>query len=185
MNPRPLQLMLVDDDPVFRLGLRIWLEPFFDLQVVAEAATGAEALQILASRLGASINETDIPASAQSAAPAASAEGLDLVILDLGLGQGDSTQIPGLKLCQQIRTQFPQLPILVLSAQTEPVLQAAAQQAGATGYGLRGLPVRTLAQLIRQVARERTGRQIPPEESAENFSKGAAPPTPGSSPRLF
>ena len=161
MNPRPLQLMLVDDDPVFRLGLRIWLEPFSDLQVVAEAETGAEALQILASRLGQSNHDTDLQPSPKSAATeAASTAGLDLVILDLGLGQGDSTQIPGLKLCQQIRTQFPPLPILVLSAQTEPVLQAAAHQAGATGYGVRGLPVRTLAQLIRQVARGRTGRQF-------------------------
>ena len=165
MNQRPLQLMLVDDDPVFRLGLRIWLEPFTDLQVAAEAETGVDALQLLQTRLGETPNGSESKPSNSAATDAAAASGLDLVILDLGLGQGDSTQIPGLKLCQQIRTQFPQLPILVLSAQTEPVLQAAARQAGATGYGLRGMPVRTLARLIRQVALSKTGWPIPQETS--------------------
>ena len=175
MTQRPLQLMLIDDDPVFRLGLRIWLEPFSDLQVVAEAETGVEALQTLENRLGQSSNGTNSKPPTKSAETAASIEGLDLVILDLGLGQGDSTQIPGLKLCQQIRGQFPQLPILVLSAQTEPVLQAAARQAGATGYGLRGMPVRTLAQLIRQVALGRTGRQISLADASQSAKPAVTP----------
>ena len=175
MNQRPLQLMLVDDDPVFRLGLRIWLEPFADLQVAAEAETGVDALQLLQRLLGQPLSEPDRKTSADSVeANGDSTPGLDLVILDLGLGEGDSTQIPGLKLCQQIRTQFPQLPILVLSAHSEPVLQAAALQAGATGYGLRGMPVRTLAQLIRQVALG-AGRQIPPEIAGQSASPPIQP----------
>ena len=168
--------MLVDDDPVFRLGLRIWLEPFADLQVAAEAETGVDALQLLQDRLGETGHDPNRKPSSDSAETDASPKTrLDLVILDLGLGEGDSTQIPGLKLCQQIRTQFPHLPILVLSAHTEPVLQAAAQQAGATGYGLRGMPVRTLAQLIRQVAVRQKGRSIPLDDSAQPKRTGAKP----------
>ena len=179
MTQRPLQLMLVDDDPVFRLGLRIWLEPFADLQVAAEAATGDDALQLLQRLLGEPSNDDELQTSAvPNKTVDNTATGLDLVILDLGLGESDSTQIPGLRLCQEIRTQFPQLPILVLSAHTEPVLQAAALQAGATGYGLRGMPVRTLAQLIRQVALGQGERQIPPADSAQV-------PKPVANPNLF
>ncbi|MDJ0702843.1 MAG: DUF3685 domain-containing protein [Leptolyngbyaceae cyanobacterium MO_188.B28] len=176
MNQRPLQLMLVDDDPVFRLGLRIWLEPFADLQVAAEAETGSDALQILQRRLEEPSNDDVGKTSGDSVETEdASTTGLDLVILDLGLGEGDSTQIPGLRLCQQIRTQFPHLPILVLSAHSEPVLQVAAQQAGATGYGLRGMPVRTLAHLIRQVALGRGRQPISGADSAETAKATVQP----------
>ena len=42
--------MLVDDDPVFRLGLRIWLEQTAGYKVVAEAGQAGEALAVLQSR---------------------------------------------------------------------------------------------------------------------------------------
>ena len=44
MSERPLQLMLVDEDPTFRLGLRVWLEQLPGFQIAAEAASAAEAL---------------------------------------------------------------------------------------------------------------------------------------------
>ncbi|MFE4108310.1 DUF3685 domain-containing protein [Almyronema epifaneia] len=137
MSDRPLQLMLIDDDPVFRLGLRIWLEHFPDFEVMAEVSTAEEALQ----RLGATAVE-----------PSALPTDVDLVILDLGLGHHSPTQVAGLRLCQTLRSQFPHLPILVLSAHSEPILREAALQAGASEYGLRGLPVQQLVRLVRQTA---------------------------------
>ncbi|PZV07656.1 MAG: hypothetical protein DCF32_06850, partial [Leptolyngbya sp.] len=50
MTTAPLRLMLVDEDPVFRLGLRIWLEQTAGYAVVAEATQADDALAILASR---------------------------------------------------------------------------------------------------------------------------------------
>ncbi|NJR66504.1 MAG: response regulator transcription factor, partial [Leptolyngbyaceae cyanobacterium CRU_2_3] len=44
------QLILIDEDAVFRLGLRVWLERYADLKVVAEVQTAEAALQILAER---------------------------------------------------------------------------------------------------------------------------------------
>ena len=38
MIDSPLRLMLVDEDPVFRMGLRIWLEQTAGYRVVAEAS---------------------------------------------------------------------------------------------------------------------------------------------------
>ncbi len=151
MTRRPLTLMLIDEDPVFRLGLRIWLEQFQDFTVVAEADGGATALSRLAEALdAAAIPESE--AETESEGETEASRGLDLVILDLGLGASDPEQTPGLQLCQQIKQRYPQLPLLALSAQLEPVLQAAAQQMGADGVGLRGQPVRDLAQQIRQLA---------------------------------
>ncbi|NET35265.1 MAG: DUF3685 domain-containing protein [Cyanothece sp. SIO1E1] len=163
MSDRPWQLMLVDDDPVFRLGLRIWLEPFPDLQVVAETDTGEAALQILTERMEASRQASTATAETQNSASVAEAaaavperretgSSIDLVIVDLGLGSQAPGQLPGLMLCQQLKVRFPALPLLVLSAWSEPVLRTAVQQVGADGYCLRGLPVQELAAAIRQVA---------------------------------
>jgi DNA-binding NarL/FixJ family response regulator len=122
--------MLVDEDPVFRMGLRIWLEQTAGHRVVAEASQVEEALTNLGLGSGAD---------------------LDLVILDLGLGAGQPQPLPGLQLCAEIKRRWPTLPVLVLSAQVEPVLQAAAAQVGADAIGARGMAVAELDRLIRQL----------------------------------
>ena len=150
MSERPLQLMLVDEDPTFRLGLRVWLEQLPGFQIAAEAATAAEAL--------GTIRKCDrIQANAFNDPTLRGQRPINLVIVDLGLGASDIGAAPdsssGLQLCKSIKTEFPKLPVLVLSARDEPVLEAAARQVGADGYGTRSMPVRELAQLIRAVAR--------------------------------
>ena len=142
----PLNLFLVDEDPVFRLGLRIWLDQRSEFRVVGEASTAEATLQQL-SDLQTTAAATAADASVSTPSPA-----VDMVILDLGLGQGEPTQLPGLELCAAIKRQFPNLPVLLLSAQGEAVLRAAAKQMGADGFGERGLPVRELARLIQRVA---------------------------------
>jgi len=159
--------MLVDDDPVFRLGLRIWLEQTAGYKVVAEAGQAGEALAVLQSRDELADqdvwSETDAeatveqPAADQPAAdqPAAGAAALkvDLVILDLGLGAGNPDQIPGLQLCRDIKTRYPALPVLVLSAEAAPVLETAARQMGADDFALRSLPVKELGRIIEHLSR--------------------------------
>lgn len=162
MTTAPLRLMLVDEDPVFRLGLRIWLEQTAGYAVVAEATQADDALAILASR--ASLGQLpDAPpdwapepapdwADAWSTRDPSHRPDLDLVILDLGLGAGRPDQLPGLRLCADIKARYPTLPVLVLSAQTEPVLAAAARQLGANGFGARSMAVADLGRLIEQLA---------------------------------
>ncbi|MBE9181767.1 DUF3685 domain-containing protein [Oculatella sp. LEGE 06141] len=131
----PSNLIIVDHDPVFRLGLRIWLNRFPDLNVVAEAENGETALQVLAT-----CTEPSNPVA------------IDLVILDLTLGQFDPAQMQGFAVCQQIRATYPDVSILLLSSATEPLLLAAAQQAGATGYCPKSADVEDLTTIIRRVA---------------------------------
>jgi DNA-binding NarL/FixJ family response regulator len=52
MSDRIFQLILIDNDPIFRLGLRMALEPFPNLQILAEADSAATALEILAEYAG-------------------------------------------------------------------------------------------------------------------------------------
>jgi DNA-binding NarL/FixJ family response regulator len=190
MSDRPLQLMLVDEDPVFRLGLKVWLEQQGDFTVVAEAEGAQKALEEVRSRFQTyqqAFNEPTLQRVAPPPVP------IDLIILDLDIGARDPEATPGLQLCQQIKTEFPGLPVLVLSAQAEPVLQAAAERMGADGYGTRSMSVRRLAQLIRQAAVGAPAEvaQVPPSQAtsqtigesairADRLGMGdrsAAPPT--------
>ncbi len=164
MTVPPLRLMLVDEDPVFRLGLRIWLEQTAGYAVVAEASQAEDALAILVSRavMGDGLPPETIPGWTPAPAPDwadawsrpadAPRPDLDLVILDLGLGAGQPHQLPGLRLCGDIKARYPTLPVLVLSVRAEPVLEAAAQQMGADGFGARGMAVADLDDLIQQLA---------------------------------
>ncbi|MEL6159620.1 MAG: DUF3685 domain-containing protein [Cyanobacteria bacterium J06623_5] len=150
MSDRPIQLMLVDEDPVFRLGLKVWLEQQGDFTVVSEAGTAADALSDVRSRFSRYQQSLDDPSLRRKGEPPAPP--IDLVLLDLGMGAKEPGSLPGLTLCQQLKESFPSLPVLVLSAQAEPVLQAAAERMGANAYGTRSMSVRRLAQLIRQTS---------------------------------
>lgn len=158
MTEPPLNLCLVDEDPVFRLGLRVWLDQRPEFHVLGEAATAEVTLHQLTEWQTSAINSS-VDAGADAPSPT-----VDVVILDLGLGQGDPDQLPGLQLCGEIKRQFPQVSVLVLSAQGEPVLEAAAKHMGADGFGLRGLPVRDLARLIQRVAQTRANLASPEAE---------------------
>ena len=153
-DQRPLQLMVIDEDAVFRSGLRIWLEQFADLRIAAEVEDGDMALQILANSTPSDIAALDIATS--DTAPT-----IDLVVLDLNLGQRNRSQpagvaTQGLEVCRQIRLQYPGLPILILSVTSLPVLVAAAQRAGATGFCSKATEVTELITAIRQVANRRS-----------------------------
>lgn len=152
----PLKLLLVDEDPVFRLGLRIWLQQTRDFEVVGEASDSPEALaQLEGSAASTSWDEAD-----SNETPPSQPQ-VDLVVLDLGLGQGEPEQIPGLRLCEMIKSRYPALPVLVLSAGDEPVLRVAADQMGADGFGLRGMPVQELAQLLKSLVNGPQPDEIP------------------------
>ena len=132
---RPFKLMLIDDDPIFRLGLSTALASFPDLQVVAQADSAAAALQTLAAGVG-----TDN-------AP-------NLVILELNLGRSTSSLggSIGLQLCQELKTQFPQLAIFLLCQRLTPEELTAARTLGVEGYCPKGTDLSVLVPALRQVA---------------------------------
>jgi len=134
-----LNVLLVVGDPVFRSALRLWLETTARVRVVAESGDGEAALGQLALRI--SPDDEDIPP-----------DPLNLVIVDLQLGQANPAALQGLDLCQRIRVTYPDLPVLMIGTVDEPVLLAAVRQAGASGFCSRTAPLETLAIAIRRTA---------------------------------
>lgn len=118
-----LAILLVEDDELFRLGLRVRLQQEPGLDVVAEAEDGETAVEL------------------------ASRQPLNVVVLDVGL-----PGIGGIEACRRIKQQQPHLPVLVLTSRTQQSLIARLIDAGAQGYCLKGVAAETLVLAIRSVA---------------------------------
>lgn len=121
------RVLLVDDHALVRAGIRSLLEKLKDVEVVAEAGNGHEALELL-------------PGS-----------GATIVVTDLAM-----PGLNGLELTRRIVREYPQVRVVVLSMyNTEPyVLQAL--RAGAAGYLLKEAATVELELAIQAVARGET-----------------------------
>lgn len=123
MTPKPLRILLVEDDELFRLGLCVRLQQEPDLEIAAEAEDGETAIAL--------VNQTL----------------LDIVLLDVGL-----PGIGGIEACRQIKQRQPHLPVLALTSHSESSLIARLIKAGAQGYCLKGIAADTLVLALRSVA---------------------------------
>jgi len=125
MSDRLLQFLLIDPDPIFRLGLKVTLEAIPNLQVIADVATETAALQVLSD-----INSRQIK----------------LIILEL-----DNEQLE-LQFCKQLKALYPYIPVLLLSSQSQPELLIAAKAIGINGYCPKGISISQLVPIIQEVA---------------------------------
>lgn len=117
-----LQILLVEDDELFRLGLQVRLQQETKMAVLAEANDGETAIDL------------------------AKQQPFDLVLLDIGLpGLG------GLETCRQLKLNHPNLPILVLTSRNERSLISRLVTAGAQGYCVKGVAAETLILAMRSV----------------------------------
>jgi DNA-binding NarL/FixJ family response regulator len=133
MSDRPLKLLLIDQDPIFQLGLRVALEEIHNIQVVSTVETDTAALQVLAELAQQDPNQ------------------VNLVILELGNDRSTDSQQQGLQLCRQLKTQYPNLPILLFSSMQKPELLLAAKSAGVDGYCPKGTSVIELVAAMEEV----------------------------------
>ena len=118
----PIRILIADDHPIFRFGMRTLLTALPDFTVVGEAVTGEEAIQL---------TETLLP---------------DLVLMDLNM-----PGMNGIDATAHIHTQHRHTAILIVTMLDDDSVFAA-MRAGARGYLLKGAdPVETL-RAIRAVA---------------------------------
>ncbi|KST67321.1 DUF3685 domain-containing protein [Mastigocoleus testarum] len=134
MSDRPLNLLLIDPDPIFRLGLRMALEQEPNLQVISEAQTDIVALQILAELALKDPNQ------------------VNLVILELGNGRSEESQQLGLQLCRQIKALYPNLPLLLVTSSQDRGLLLGAKALGVDGYCPKGTPLNEIVAAIEIIA---------------------------------
>jgi DNA-binding NarL/FixJ family response regulator len=126
MNAREIKILLVDDHPMLRQGVRFTLSQQPDLRVVGEASNGADALcQVRAL-------------------------GPDVVVMDVHLPDED-----GIKASEAILAEFPQTKIVVLSADTNLATVHSALQAGLSAYITKEGPSEDLVRAIREVMDQR------------------------------
>jgi DNA-binding NarL/FixJ family response regulator len=118
----PRRVLIVDDHPIVRHGIRRMIELESDLEVCGEAETEKEARD--------AIRELDP----------------DVVIVDISLGHGD-----GLELVRDVHAQRPTLPMLVLSMHDELIYAERLLAAGASGYIMKQAASDQLIVALRQV----------------------------------
>jgi DNA-binding NarL/FixJ family response regulator len=118
----PAGVLIVDDHPVVRQGLRTMLSAVPSLSVVGEAGSGAAALRAVT-----------------GPAPP------DVVLLDLRMPGADGVQV-----ARQIRRRAPAVRILILTMHQDPAQAARALEAGADGYLLKSSRLEQLADAIRR-----------------------------------
>ena len=135
----PIRVLLIDDHPVVRAGLRALLRGEPDLEVVGEAGGGAAGID-LARRVRPNIVLTD------------------LLMPD----------VDGVVVTQTITTELPDTRVIVLTSVSEDdVFVVRAVRAGAIGYVLKNADTDVLIQTIRSGTRDRcTSRRGPPPAHA-------------------
>lgn len=124
--PTPLKtrVLLADDHAVVRSGLRMVLDAQPDIEVVAEAGDGAEAVQ------------------------RALADDVDLAILDVAM-----PRMTGLQAAGELHRRRPELRVLILSMYDNEQYFFEALKAGASGYVLKSAANRDLVEAIRAAMR--------------------------------
>ncbi len=120
----PIRVLLVDDQALFREGLRTLLSVRADIEVVGEAANGLEAVQF-AGRL----------------AP-------DVVLMDLRMPVLD-----GVEATRRMRADYPEVRVIVLTTFDDDETVFDGLRAGAIGYLLKDVPSSKLIEAIQAAAR--------------------------------
>jgi DNA-binding NarL/FixJ family response regulator len=145
-----IKVLLADDHSIVRAGLRRIVEESGDMTVVAEASDGREAI-----------------AKVKAARP-------DVAVIDISMPVLD-----GLEVIERLKSEFPRLPVLVLTMHAENQYAIRAIESGAMGYITKQSAPEQLVRAIRKV---HAGSRFLTEEVAEALALRLARGKLGQSP---
>jgi DNA-binding NarL/FixJ family response regulator len=143
MEGARVRVVLIDDHTVLRDGLKLLLSLERDLEVVGEAASGNEGVQV-----------------ATAARP-------NVVVTDVGL-----PDIDGVEVTKQLRERVPETRVLVLTVHDEDHYIFTLMQAGASGYLLKNSAGEDLVSAIRAIASGKPWLQPEIAQRLMNFAAG-------------
>jgi two-component system, NarL family, response regulator DevR len=121
--PRPIRILIADDHEIVRIGLAALLERQEGLTVVAQAASGQEAVRL-----------------AHRHRP-------DVVVMDIRMPGGS-----GIDACRAITTELEGTPVVMLTSHADSDALFDAIEAGASGYVLKRIGSSELVDAVRTVA---------------------------------
>lgn len=123
---KPIRVMLVDDHPVVKMGLKGMLEQSGSFEVVGEASDGVEAVEAV-----------------ERLQP-------DVIVMDVMMPELD-----GIEACRTIMEKLPETQVLMLTASVEKDAVIEAVAAGATGYLQKYSGGEQLEEAVRAIAADR------------------------------
>jgi len=121
-NDKPLRILLADDHPIVRAGIRAELEKLPDVTVVGEASDGREAIELIKEHRP------------------------NVVFMDISM-----RGLNGLEATGRITKEFPQVRVIILSVHQSEEYFWQALKSGAAGYLLKKAATAELATALRQV----------------------------------
>lgn len=122
-----IRIVLVEDHTLVRMGIRSLLESLTQVEVIGEAASGQEALDILPSLLP------------------------DLLLLDIAMAE-----MNGLEVAERVAQLYPEVRVVMLSMYANEAYVVQALRVGAKGYLLKDASLAELELAIRAVMRNET-----------------------------
>jgi DNA-binding NarL/FixJ family response regulator len=139
MTVMAVRILLVDDHPVVRQGLRTLLEGKAEWQVVGEASDGVEALEKVI--------------------------GLqpDVVVLDVTM-----PRMNGIEACRLIQQKAPGREVLFVTQHDSPQMMREALNAGARGYVVKSNLARDLVEAVETVSQHREFTALTRNQRAES-----------------